>query len=398
MSPRRLALVALLAAGCGARSGLSDEPFVLDALACSEVALLARPGRPRALQVTLPRGAARDARWEVVGAPPGVTLRDVNGATAMFESSVEGRFQVRVTAPTGDGGATASCELTVVVRASGPVASCPAELVTAPLRAVSVRGGAQSDRGLASVTWTVERAPATSARPQPRPTDRALTSYTPDVAGEYALRLRVVDSAGAADECTTLVRAVPQEGLRVELAWDPPGRSCPREGGAACDRSDVDLHLQRDPGAGTRWRSDDECYYFNCNAAAGRSLAWGAPGPQDDPRLDIDDVDGHGPENINVDRPSARAYRVAVHHFDAHGAGPQAATVLVYCGDATPAARFGPVTVTYRGTAEASDFWIVADVLPRPGGGCEVRPITRGGGPWLVSYGDAARGEAPPAP
>lgn len=397
MRPRAAALLAAIAAGCGARTALSDEPESLNVLACSEVAVLARPGRPRALLVTLPRAAAGRAQWEVVGAPAGVTLRDVQGPTAMFESTVEGRFQVRVTVPDGDGG-TSSCELTVVVRASGPVASCPAEVVTAPLRTVAIRGGAQSDRQLASVTWTVERVPTTSARPQPRPADRALTSYTPDVAGEYGLRLRVVDGAGASDECVTTVRAVPQEGLRVELVWDPPGQSCPREPGSACDRSDVDLHLQRDPGAGTRWRSDDECYYFNCNAAAGRRIAWGAPGAADDPRLDIDDVDGHGPENINVDRPSARAYRVAVHHFDADGAGPQAATVLVYCGDATPAARLGPVTVSFRGTAELSDFWIAADVLPRAGGGCDVRPIARGGAPWVVSYGDAVRGDVPPAP
>jgi hypothetical protein len=397
MRPLSPALLAVFLLGCGARTGLADEPFAVDALTCSEVAVLARPGRPRALQVTLPRGAGGAARWEVVGAPAGVTLRDATGARATFESSVEGRFVVRVTASDGDGGA-ASCALTVVVRANGPVASCPAELVTAPLRAVTVRGGAQSDRGIASATWSVERVPTTSGRPQPRPTDRPLTSYTPDVAGEYGLRLRVVDSAGASDECTTVVRAVPQEGLRVELVWDPPGRTCPREPGSACDRSDVDLHLQRDPGTSTRWRSDDECYYFNCNIAAGRRLSWGAPGTADDPRLDIDDVDGHGPENINIDRPSARAYRIAVHHFDAHGAGPQAATVLVYCGDATPAARFGPVTVSYRGTAEASDFWIVADVLPRATGGCDVRPIARAGAPWVVSYGDAVRGDAPPAP
>jgi hypothetical protein len=387
--------IALVA--CGARSELSDAPFPVDGLTCSDVALLARPGRPRALQVTLPSAAAREARWEVLGAPAEVTLRDVMGTTATFASSVEGRFRVRVTAPAGDG-ATVSCELTVVVRAEGPVASCPSELVTSPLRAVTLRGGAQSDRALLSTTWTLERAPPTSARPTPRPADRAVTSFTPDVAGDYTLRLRVVDSAGAADECTTLLRATPREGLRVELVWDPPGRSCPRNPGAACDRSDVDLHLLRDPGRGTRWRSDDECYYFNCNVSAGRRLSWGAPGPQDDPRLDIDDVDGHGPENINIDRPSSRAYRIGVHYFDAHGAGPQAATVLVYCGEATPAARFGPTTLLYRGTTEASDFWLVADVLPRAGGGCDVRPIDRAGMPWVLSYADILRGEEPPAP
>lgn len=403
-SPRvalALALALACSASCGARTGLSDAPFALDTLTCQDIPYLARPSRPKSLYVTLPHAAVGQAQWSVTRQPVGAhpTVTHDGGTTATFQADVEGEYEVRVTAPNGDSGAPISCAMRVIVRAMGPIAACPAELVTTPLHTVAIAARAEGDRPITRVTWAVERVPSTSAHPQPRPADRAATSYTPDVAGEYALRLRVTDDAGLSDECVTVVRAVPREGLRVELVWDPPGRTCPRESGAACDRSDVDLHLLRDPGTGTRWRSNDECYYFNCNAAAGRSLAWGMSGSADDPRLDIDDVDGHGPENINLDRPTARAYRIGVHYFDAHGAGAQAATVLVYCGAASPVARLGPVTLAYRGSAEASDVWLAADVVPSSPGGCEVRPLTHDGAmPWVLSYNDVARGAGPSGP
>ncbi|MFO0651029.1 MAG: hypothetical protein U0326_32685 [Polyangiales bacterium] len=386
---------------CGARTGLGDDPYVIDALMCQETPFRARPGIATTLYVTLPRAAIGRAQWEVTARPAGAappTLVHHGGTTASFLASTEGTYEIRVTVPGEDGGAASSCVTRVIVRAMGPVALCPAEVTTTPLRAVGVVARAQGDRPITTYRWTLEGAPATSGRPSPRPADSAVTSYTPDVAGDYTLRLQVTDAANMVDACATIVHAVPREGLRVELVWDPPGRTCPRSEGAACDGSDVDLHLLRESGAAMPWRSDDDCHWFNCNASAGRSLQWGLTGVTDNPRLDIDDVTGHGPENINIDRPSARAYRVGVHYFDAHGAGPEAATVVIYCGSPVPVARIGPVTLSYRGAADTSDFWLVADVVPASPGGCEVRPIRRGSDPWIMSYFEAQRGAGPPAP
>ena len=114
--------------------------------------------------------------------------------------------------------------------------------------------------------------------------------------------------------------------------------------------------------------------------------------------LDIDDVTGHGPENINVLRPSAPYYRVGVHYFASDGAGPQAATLTIYCNGPTPVARLGPVTVTSRAGPEASDLWIAADIIPLAGGGCRVAPISRAGQPWIAPISEAMRSPAPPAP
>jgi hypothetical protein len=396
------ALVTVCLSSCGSRTGLADESYVIDTLACQATPFRARPGLALTLYAALPRAAVGRARWDVTARPDGApppTLSHDGGKTASFLATVEGTYEVRVTIPGGgDGGAEASCAMRIIVRAMGPVALCPADVTTAPLRAVTITASAQGDRPIASFQWALETAPATSARPAPRPDDRAVTSYTPDTAGDYALRLMVTDTAGMVDACVTVVHAVPREGLRVELVWDPPGRTCPREDGAACDSSDVDLHLLREPGAAMPWRSDDDCHWFNCNRSAGRALEWGLAGALDNPRLDIDDVTGHGPENVNIDRPSARAYRVGVHYFDPHGAGSQSASVVIYCGASAPVARFGPVTLSYRGSADASDFWLVADVIPQSPGGCAVRPIARGAEPWIMSYFEAQRGAGPAGP
>ncbi len=415
-APRRLraALVrAFLAAcfaltACGSRTGLNDESYVPDLLACQTTPFRARPGVALRLYATLPVAARGRAVWRVVDGPAGApapTLTSTGTNEANFFSNVEGTWEVELAVPSdvdddagADAGAPRSCRMRVVVRASGPVALCPAEVTTAPLQRVAIPATAQGDRRIESYRWTLETAPLTSARPAPSPDDTVATAYTPDVVGDYRLRLEVTDAAGEVDACATIVHAVPREGLRVELVWDPPGRSCPRNAGAACDGSDVDLHLLRAPGTGTVWRSDNDCYWFNCNASASRTLAWGAAGAADDPRLDIDDVTGHGPENVNITRPGTGPYRIGVHYFDAHGAGPQSATVVVYCGSSTPAARLGPVVLSYRGSADASDFWLVADVIPAAAGGCEVRPLSRAGLPWIVTYDDAQRGAGTGAP
>ena len=168
------------------------------------------------------------------------------------------------------------------------------------------------------------------------------TVYTPDIAGEYTLRLRVQDDSGHSAECTTLVRAVATEGLRVDIFWDTNG-------------TDMDTHLLH-PDART-WNSSLDCYYGNCIGG----LSWSAPGQADDPRLDIDDVDGFGPENINIMTPAAGTYRVGVHSYRGDGR----VTVRIYCGGSasTPRRTFGPTRLS-----QSDLLWRVADVTISPTG------------------------------
>lgn len=393
--PRGLFLASALTltvTACGAKTQLEEPPESPTHLQCPTEAIGARPGVPVRIDLTLPTGAGR----VVWSAPTGVHLDESAGATAWATVNTEGRFTVTATlADNNPDGGVETCDLRLDVRARGPIVHCPATVVTEPLTEVRLTATASGDRPIVTRRWSLDSAPSSSGHPN-TDNDGESTRFTPDVAGDYRLRFTVTDRAEQSATCTTLVRAVPHEGLRVELSWDPVGRTCPDAPGAACDSSDVDLHLLRDPGTGTSWRSDDDCYYLNCNTSASRTLPWGRPGRGDDPRLDIDDVSGHGPENINIDSPTSTRYRIGVHYYSTHGAGPQVARLTVYC-NGTVVSHLGPVVLRNGGSPDLGDFWIAADLRPSSSGGCTSTTITRpDGSPWVISYANALDMIGPP--
>ena len=111
--------------------------------------------------------------------------------------------------------------------------------------------------------------------------------------------------------------------LVVQLRWDHP-------------TSDVDVHLLRE-GNATHYTSTNDCYYANCKPRNGQPrLSWGPGGTADDPSLDLDDINGFGPELISIDDPEvAQRYLVGVHYYrDAPGNNGQGretiATISVY--------------------------------------------------------------------
>jgi len=83
--------------------------------------------------------------------------------------------------------------------------------------------------------------------------------------------------------------------LHVQLEWD-------------ADNSDVDLHLIR-PG-GDFFQAPGDCYFGNS------APDWFVPNDfHDDPFLDVDNVRGFGPENINVETPGNGVYTVVIHYY-----------------------------------------------------------------------------------
>lgn len=108
-----------------------------------------------------------------------------------------------------------------------------------------------------------------------------------------------------------------------------------------------------------------DCSTFN------RYPEWGQPGRLDDPRLDVDDVRGKGPEIVTLDNPADGTYTAVVHYYlDVIGAEPSLASLDVYVrGELVQ--TIGPQLL------EEGDVWYAA-TMTRSGGPGE-------NGQWDVS-------------
>ena len=84
--------------------------------------------------------------------------------------------------------------------------------------------------------------------------------------------------------------------IHIQVEWDS-------------DETDVDTHVLLLPGQGLFCGND--CYFSNPEPD------WGVMGDwQDDPFLDTDDVDGYGPENVNIEKGiNGMTYRVVLHYW-----------------------------------------------------------------------------------
>jgi len=172
-------------------------------------------------------------------------------------------------------------------------------------------------------TWTLISQPSGSAVTMPTGSGPNRADFEPDLAGDYVGQLVVSTADGRTSEpCETTLESVPAEDLWVELYWDHAS-------------DDLDLHLIRPGGT---LETDGDCYYLNCVPSSwGGGLDWGSSSSTaDDPRLDLDDIPGTGPENINIDAPWSGytgSYTVIVHDYAYSGqtyAGANNATVNIY--------------------------------------------------------------------
>jgi uncharacterized protein YfaP (DUF2135 family) len=144
------------------------------------------------------------------------------------------------------------------------------------------------------------------------------------------------------DESVTKTKEITVKGelapidIFTELRWNTP-------------KSDVDFHLLKPgSGIGDLWTGND-CYYDNM------SPSWGA-------FLDVDDVEGYGPEHISVPAANEEGdYTLCIHFYDEDGAGPTQGfvSVSVKNGDMQ---NFGPYTMTQDGTDGSGDVWVVCTI------------------------------------
>lgn len=294
--------------------------------------------------------------WELTTRPDGstATISPTSGHSTTMTPDRRGDYVLHFTAFDGDG-LSASCDVHVIGTPTPPTAMCPATIDTSPLTPTEITGRAVDDGTIARWAWRVVNVPPGARPGDPAPGNAPRTVFTPDLAGEYTLRLTVVDDDGETGECETLVRAISSDGLRIEMSWDTNG-------------TDMDTHLLH-PSAPAWFDGVRDCYYANPNPS------WDGPGVDDAPRLDIDDVDGFGPENINIRRPALGTYRVGVHAFSGFGR----VTVRIYCGGSTttPRQTFGPVAINDR------NVWRIADV-DITAAGCTIRSLASGSRPNII--------------
>lgn len=170
---------------------------------------------------------------------------------------------------------------------------------------------------IVSWTWTLISSPSGATAVMP-PGGSNRSGFTPDIAGDYTARLVVTDDSGlSSDPCDVTLTATAGEGLWVETYWTHMS-------------DDMDLHLLK---SSSSIESNGDCYYANC---VGRGLDWGVRGDRaDNPSLDLDDIPGTGPENINIASPASDNYTVIVRDYPGSVYnGNNDVTVNIYVGGA----------------------------------------------------------------
>ena len=229
--------------------------------------------------------------------------------------------------------------------------------------------------------WEVEQ-PSLSASVFVPTASYPSPAFEANVVGKYVFKLNVWDACGhkscvAAEE---VVFVAPNQAIHIELLWTSPGDANPYDEGPTAG-TDLDLHLAhpnaaqedldgdgaKDPWFDPTW----DCFWFY------PLQNWGSVSSTDDnPNLDRDDVDGNGPENMNLAVPEdGKTYRIGVNYWDDHGFGHAFATVRVYI--------YG--TLAYEVTnveLAMHDLWWVA-TLDWPGGVVTTK-LAPNGGYWIA--------------
>jgi len=212
------------------------------------------------------------------------------------------------------------------VEEGNPIAICDVtpNPVHPPVETATWDGSASYDeQGYAIIAhqWSLLSKPAGSAVTIPNGSNAVIVGFQPDLAGEYVGFLVVTNELGDTGSCEATLESIPAENLWVEMYW----MTAP---------DDMDLHLLNTPNWMSAIETNNDCYYLNCTPTSWwGSVNWGSAGDLDDPHLDLDDIQGTGPENINIQQPQPWVYTVVVHDYTGSTAdtyGDNEVTVNVY--------------------------------------------------------------------
>jgi hypothetical protein len=267
---------------------------------------------------------------------PGHHMRVPVHFTALHDGPAGARLTVRSTDPTSPEG------LTIPISANGGNGVCPTPSIrvkegmqVCPQTLLHLSGeGSEVASGLsvARYGWKVTAPDGVYAEFISGQTS-ANATIAVNAAGKYTFQLRATDSYGTetgTDLCPdaeVIVNVVPCDALHVELIWDEAGSS----GGSA----DIDLHMLHPLAVGNDIDGDgqpDGWFDHRYDVTFSNMVPdWETGSSEDDPRLDLDDTDGGGPENINLDKPvSDRVYRIGAHYWEDLGGGDTSVTVRIF--------------------------------------------------------------------
>ncbi|OGR11855.1 MAG: hypothetical protein A2341_16735 [Deltaproteobacteria bacterium RIFOXYB12_FULL_58_9] len=139
--------------------------------------------------------------------------------------------------------------------------------------------------------------------------------------------------------------------LHIQLTWDDLS-------------SDQDLHLLYLQGSSAACNDPWDCYFSN-KQPTWFPQCFVAQGPN--PRVDIDDTFGQGPETISVGDPAPATYRIAVHYWaDYEDHSPTLNAVRIYIDGGDP--------LVFHRTVQEEQMWWVADVTADASGQITVTP------------------------
>ncbi len=203
-----------------------------------------------------------------------------------------------------------------------------------------LKSNSVAGQSISTWKWTLSNQPQGSTAQFLPSSSSPTPTLTANVAGEYVICLAVTDNLGhtsCSPACTTVL-VIPSEAIHVELLWKTPADPDETDTTGA----DLDLHFAHPFGSASG--PDQDCdgkpdpwfqvpfdtFWFN------EKPNWGSAAKKDDdPGLDLDDTDGAGPENLNLDAPEGTSakpvhYDVGVHYWRDHGWGDSHAEVRVY--------------------------------------------------------------------
>src|SRR5690554_703160 len=240
-------------------------------------------------------------------------------------------------------GSDSVCPIAVATAAIEGTTRYQSELAASPLQTIKLNGTDSSDPDGTNLTyeWNVISRPVGSlAQLQPSSASAEPTLWL-DIAGTFEIELVVYDGLGMASCESSIVRvnAIPDAAVHIQLTWTIPNVPNPQD---RVRGTDLDLRLLHPSGG---WNDPRQQVYYNNRQNFGASL-------------DIDDLYGVAPENININDPAeGLAYSVGVHYYSDRGNGTSLATVRYYISQ--------QLVYEYRDKplTQAKQFWYVGGIL-----------------------------------